>query len=97
MKPACGWTGSVQHIDAIHRSGDVDRPACLLCRGRSESPAHQQHSHVHLIVKAENELGQRLHIDRAMLRNGREYFAQPMREQGIAAKPPPSWARSKQG
>jgi hypothetical protein len=46
---------------------------------------HQQHPHVHLVVKAENELGRRLHIDKQLLRNWREDFAQLMREQGIAA------------
>ena len=46
---------------------------------------HQQHPHVHLVVKAENELGRRLHIDKQLLRDWREHFAQLMREQGIAA------------
>ncbi len=46
---------------------------------------HQQHPHVHLVVKAENELGRRLHIDKQLLRNWREDFAQLIREQGIAA------------
>ena len=30
----------------------------------------QKHPHVHLVVKAENELGQRLHIDKQRLRSG---------------------------
>jgi len=46
---------------------------------------HQQHPHVHLVVKAENELGRRLHIDKQLFRNWREDFAQLIREQGIAA------------
>ena len=46
---------------------------------------HQQHPHVHLVVKAENELGRRMHIDKQLLRDWREHFAQLMREQGIAA------------
>jgi hypothetical protein len=45
----------------------------------------QKHPHVHLIVKAENELGKRLHIDKALLQEWREHFAQLMRKQGIAA------------
>lgn len=45
----------------------------------------QQHPHVHLVVKAESEHGQRLHINKEMLREWREDFAQMMREQGIAA------------
>jgi hypothetical protein len=40
---------------------------------------HQQHPHVHLVVKAENELGQRLHIDKQLLRDWREDFARLMR------------------
>ncbi len=47
---------------------------------------HQQHPHVHLVVKAESEDGRgRLHIDKAMLREWREDFARMMRGQGIAA------------
>ena len=47
---------------------------------------HQQHPHVHLLVKAEREDGDgRLHIDKAMLREWRQDFARRMREQGIAA------------
>lgn len=45
----------------------------------------QKHPHVHLVVKAENELSKRLHIDKAMLQTWREHFAHLMREQGIAA------------
>jgi hypothetical protein len=50
---------------------------------------HQQHPHVHLVVKAENELGRRLNIDKQLLRNWREDFARLMREQGIAANATP--------
>ena len=50
---------------------------------------HQQHPHVHLVVKAENELGRRLHIEKPLLREWREAFAQLMREQGIAANATP--------
>ncbi len=49
----------------------------------------QKHPHVHLVVKAENELGRRLHIDKQLLRDWREDFAQLMREQGIAANATP--------
>ena len=49
----------------------------------------QQHPHVHLVVRAENELGRRLHIDKQLLRDWREDFAQLMREQGIAANATP--------
>src|SRR5215471_13495785 len=53
----------------------------------------QQHPHVHMVVKAEGEDGQRLHVDKSMLRNWREDFAQMMREQGIAANATPRVAR----
>jgi relaxase-like protein len=47
---------------------------------------HQQHPHVHLVVKAEDEFGRRrLRIDKAMLREWREDFARTMREQGVPA------------
>ena len=55
----------------------------------------QQHPHVHLVVKAENEQGTRLHIDKAMLRTWREDFAQLMRDQGIAANATPRVVRSR--
>jgi multidrug efflux pump subunit AcrB len=45
----------------------------------------QQNPHVHLVVKAESELGRRLHIDKQLLREWREDFARMMREQGIEA------------
>lgn len=50
---------------------------------------HQQHPHVHLVVKAEGHDGRRLHIDKAMLREWRQDFARMMREQGIAANATP--------
>jgi hypothetical protein len=49
----------------------------------------QKHPHLHLVVKAENELGRRLHIDKQRLREWREDFARLMREQGIAANATP--------
>ncbi|HEX5206562.1 MAG TPA: relaxase/mobilization nuclease domain-containing protein [Steroidobacteraceae bacterium] len=45
----------------------------------------QANPHVHLVVKAEDETGRRLHVDKPMLREWREDFARSMREQGIAA------------
>lgn len=55
---------------------------------------HQRHPHVHLVVKAERENGDgRLHIDKAMLREWRQDFAQMMREEGIAANATPRSVR----
>ena len=55
---------------------------------------HQQHPHVHLVVKGEREDGKgRLHIDKAMLRDWRQDFAQEMRRQGIAANATPRSVR----
>ena len=54
---------------------------------------HQQHPHVHLVVKAEGNDGRRLHIDKAMLREWRQDFAQEMRKQGIAANATPRSVR----
>lgn len=47
--------------------------------------ADQANPHVHLVVKAEDETGRRLHVDKPMLREWRADFARMMREQGIAA------------
>jgi hypothetical protein len=55
----------------------------------------QQHPHVHLVVKAEDNHGVRLHIDKPMLRAWREDFARLMREQGIAANATPRFARGR--
>jgi hypothetical protein len=55
---------------------------------------HQHHPHVHLVVKAEREDGKgRLHINKAMLREWRQDFAQEMRSQGIAANATPRSVR----
>jgi hypothetical protein len=54
---------------------------------------HQRHPHVHLVVKAEGVDGRRLHIDKAMLREWRQDFAQEMRKQGIAANATPRSVR----
>jgi Relaxase/Mobilisation nuclease domain len=55
----------------------------------------QQHPHVHMVVKAKGNDGQRLHVDKAMLRQWREDFARVMREQGIAANATPRAARGR--
>jgi hypothetical protein len=55
----------------------------------------QEHPHVHLVVKAEGQDGRRLHIDKAMLRDWREQFAQLMRDQGIAANATPRAVRGR--
>lgn len=56
---------------------------------------HQQHPHVHLVVKAEGLDGSRLHIHKAMLREWRQDFARMMREQGIAANATPRAVRGR--
>lgn len=43
------------------------------------------HPHVHVVVKAVSELGERLHPDPAMLREWRRMFAERLRAQGVAA------------
>ncbi len=45
----------------------------------------QPHPHVHLVVKAMSERGQRLSIHKATLREWRHEFARHLREQGIEA------------
>jgi hypothetical protein len=45
----------------------------------------QKHPHVHLIVKAQGEHGQRLNIRKATLREWRSRFAEQLRAQGVAA------------
>jgi hypothetical protein len=57
--------------------------------------ADQANPHVHMVVKAEDELGRRLHVDKPMLREWREDFAQAMREQGIAANATPRVVRGR--
>lgn len=51
------------------------------------------HPHVHLVVKAENNKGKRLHIRKATLQEWRETFAEKMREQGIEANATPRRVR----
>ena len=45
----------------------------------------EPHPHVHLVLKARSEEGDRLHIKKATLRHWREKFAENLRELGIAA------------
>lgn len=46
---------------------------------------NEPHPHVHLVVKAVSEQGERLNIRKATLRHWREQFATHLREQGVAA------------
>ena len=46
---------------------------------------HQGHPHVHLVVKAKSEQGERLYIRKATLRAWREDFAKELRARGVAA------------
>jgi transposase InsO family protein len=55
----------------------------------------QQNPHVHLVVKAEDNYGRKLHIDKSMLREWREDFARLMRDQGIAANATPRFVRGR--
>lgn len=56
---------------------------------------HQEHPHVHIVVKAEGLDASRLHIDKAMLREWRQDFARMMRDQGIAANATPRAVRGR--
>lgn len=58
----------------------------------------EPHPHVHVVVKAINEEGERLYIRKATLRKWRNAFARQLRNRGIAAKATPRaalWRRSK--
>jgi relaxase-like protein len=55
----------------------------------------QGHPHVHLVVKAVSEQGERLYIRKATLRAWREDFAQYLRELGVAANATPTRLRGK--
>ena len=55
----------------------------------------QRHPHVHLVVKAQSEDGQRLYIRKATLREWREDFAGILRELGVAANATPAALRGK--
>jgi Relaxase/Mobilisation nuclease domain len=55
--------------------------------------ADEPHPHVHLILKATSDEGQRLYIRKATLREWREGFAHHLRELGVAANAPPRHVR----
>jgi hypothetical protein len=55
----------------------------------------QPHPHVHVVVKAINEEGERLYIRKATLRKWRKAFARQLRNLGIAAKATPRAALRK--
>jgi len=55
----------------------------------------QGHPHVHLVVKAVSEQGERLYVRKATLRAWREDFAQYLRELGVAANATPTQLRGK--
>ena len=55
----------------------------------------QGHPHVHLVVKAVSEQGERLYIRKATLRVWREDFAQYLRDLGVAANATPSQLRGR--
>jgi hypothetical protein len=53
----------------------------------------EPHPHVHVVVKAMGEHGQRLNIRKATLREWRSEFARHLRDQGIAANATPRYVR----
>jgi hypothetical protein len=53
----------------------------------------EPHPHVHVVVKAMGEHGQRLNIRKATLREWRTEFAHHLRDQGIAANATPRYVR----
>jgi hypothetical protein len=53
--------------------------------------------HVHVVIKAASEQGQRLHIRKATLREWRSEFARQLREQGVAANATPRYVRGETG
>ena len=55
----------------------------------------QGHPHVHLVVKAVSEQGERLYIRKVTLRGWREDFAQYLRELGVAANATPTQVRGR--
>ena len=55
----------------------------------------QRHPHVHLVVKAQSEEGDRLHIRKATLRQWRADFASELRELGVAANATPTALRGR--
>src|ERR1700730_18429009 len=53
--------------------------------------------HVHVVIKAVSEQGQRLHIRKATLREWRSEFARQLREQGVAANATARYLRGETG
>jgi len=53
----------------------------------------EQHPHVHVALRASDELGKRLNIKKAHLKDWREKFAAHLREQGVPAKATPRMSR----
>ncbi|MHB8477874.1 MAG: relaxase/mobilization nuclease domain-containing protein [Steroidobacteraceae bacterium] len=53
----------------------------------------EPHPHVHLVLKATSDEGQRLYIRKAMLREWREGFASHLRALGVAANATPRYVR----
>jgi hypothetical protein len=53
----------------------------------------EPHPHVHVVIKAMSEQGQRLHIRKATLREWRSEFARHLRELGVAANATPRFVR----
>jgi len=53
--------------------------------------------HVHVVIKAVSEQGQRLHIRKATLREWRSGFAYHLRALGVAANATPRYVRGEQG
>jgi type IV secretory pathway VirD2 relaxase len=57
----------------------------------------EPHPHVHVVLKAVSEQGQRLHIRKATLRDWRSEFARHLRELGVAANATPRYVRGEMG
>ena len=53
----------------------------------------EPHPHVHLVLKARSEDGQRLYLRKATLRQWREGFASHLRALGVAANATPRYVR----
>jgi Relaxase/Mobilisation nuclease domain len=57
----------------------------------------EPHPHVHVVLKAISEQGQRLHIRKATLREWRSEFARHLRSLGVAANATPRYLRGETG
>jgi hypothetical protein len=62
---------------------------------KHEKTQSGKNPHVHLVVKAVSETGERLYIRKDTLRNWREQFAQALRLQGVQANATPAAIRGK--